>query len=251
MSNIEQYKILHSKDSTYGVTGGAYIDEVCLFIDFLKPKTVLDYGCGKGALIKELSQRYQNIEFYGYDPAIPGRDKLPVEKADFVINTDVLEHIPEDELPLLIKEISQISQNVFFVLHHYPAEQILPNGENAHCTVKPPSWYYELLGRYFKDIVALESRSSFTSVVLTFKLLPEWIHKYNSLIEPYNLQNDIQRIQNELREQQDIFKILHKNDLNLLLFKYRFLRLISFGRKKQHYKQKVIMLKDIKKRLAW
>ena len=238
MSNIEQYKILHQQDSTYGITGGAYLEEVCLFIDFLKPKTVLDYGCGKGALIKELSQRYQNISFYGYDPAIPGRDVLPVEKADFIINTDVLEHIPENELPAVIEQIARISQNVFFVLHHYPAEQILPNGENAHCTVKPPAYYHNLLGKYFPDIVALKSRGPLNSVVLTFKLLPEYIFKYNRMLESPAENNSCEYELEKIKEVLSFVLKSSKKSIKRTALKYRILSHLFFGKRARKYRQK-------------
>lgn len=236
---IQQYKIIHSQDSTYGITGGAFIDECCLFIDFLKPKTVLDYGCGKGALIKELSKRYPNIEFFGYDPAIESYSELPIKKADFVINTDVLEHIPQENLSSIIAEIASISQNVFFVLHHYPAEQILPNGTNAHCTVKPKPWYYNLFDNYFNDIIELKSRNQFNTSVITFKLLPAYIFQYNSLIE--NSLNNKQCDECKL-----LLKVFHNNDIKNLLYKYKFLSFISFGKKKFHYREKIKRLKDLK-----
>ena len=56
MQNIEQYKKLHSDDKSYGASSLKFIDEISVFIDHLKPKTVLDYGCGKGALIKGLKE---------------------------------------------------------------------------------------------------------------------------------------------------------------------------------------------------
>ena len=164
---INEYKILHENLASFGSGACMYIEEVSLIIDYLKPKTVLDYGCGKANLIKELVHKYPDIEFYGYDPAIKGRDVLPIEKADLVINTDVLEHIPEDELPNVIANIASISENAFFGLHHALAYTILPNGENAHCTVKPPIWYYNLFLNYFKTPYPLQGRLPELSSMIT------------------------------------------------------------------------------------
>ncbi|MDR1168421.1 MAG: class I SAM-dependent methyltransferase [Heliobacteriaceae bacterium] len=178
---LQQYKILHTENNYYGASSLRYLDYVCMIIDYLKPKVVLDFGCGKAALIKELTQRYPTIEFYGYDPAIPGRNILPIEKADLVVNTDVLEHIPEDALPEVIAKIASISDNAFFVLHHALARQILPNGQNAHCTVKPPQWYYELFSKYFKNPYPLPSKDLLRSAVITFTPSVDFLNTYSSI----------------------------------------------------------------------
>jgi 2-polyprenyl-3-methyl-5-hydroxy-6-metoxy-1,4-benzoquinol methylase len=110
---VTLYRELHQKSKDYGISGYDYIDIVKLAINTVKPKSVLDYGCGKGALLAQLKNVYP------------------------VINTDVLEHIPEECLPSVIERISMISQNCLFVLSHVRAVQVLSNGENAHCTGKP------------------------------------------------------------------------------------------------------------------
>lgn len=185
MKNKNLYKELHTKDNHYGTTGGDYYDVICMVIDYLKPKTVLDYGCGKGILIKKLGEKYTNIKFYGYDPAIEGINKLELEKVDLIINTDVLEHIPEEEINNTIKEISKISQNVFFGLHHALAYTTLANNENAHCTVKPVFWYYNLLMPYFKNLTILSGRNEYISLALTFPLYPDFFVRYKELMKPH------------------------------------------------------------------
>ena len=95
--NVELYKEVHSDDESWGTTSVALFTEVSYVIDYLKPKTICDYGCGKGTLISEIKRKYPTIDVYGYDPAIEGRDVLPqIDRVDLVINTHMLEHIPED-----------------------------------------------------------------------------------------------------------------------------------------------------------
>ncbi len=176
-------------------------------IKFLKPKSILDYGCGKGAIIEELKNRYPDIEIYGYDPAIPGRDIIPVTKVDMIINTDVLEHIPEDELPETIGIISSISKNVYFNLHHAEACQILPNGENAHCTIKPPHWYHELFKKYFDRVVPLEGIEPWLSVVVTFNIDDKTEKEYYRIV---NKKKNIRKIYLIVKPVYDIIRpIVH------------------------------------------
>lgn len=182
MRNIEQYKQLHNQEKDYG-NSKDFLEELCLIIDFLKPKTILDYGCGKGARIEELKKIYPGIYIYGYDSAIEGKNFLPIYKADLVINFDVLEHIPEDEIEDVVKNISSISENVYFNLHHALASFHLPNGENAHCTIKPIFWYYELFNKYFKTQTILRGRYEWLSVILTFPIHGGIMENYYKITE--------------------------------------------------------------------
>ncbi len=169
--NIESYKEIHSKNASYGTTSVGYLEEMSYLIDFLKPQSILDYGCGKGKLVDALRDKYKDIEIYGYDPAIPGRDRLPDNKRiDLVINTDVLEHIPEDEIEETILQIKAISDNVIFCLHHALADAILPDGSNAHCTVKSIFWYYDLFSKYFNNVTVLDGVEPWQNTVCTFPI---------------------------------------------------------------------------------
>lgn len=178
---IEQYKAMYKNTDSYE-RPAIFFEEDCLFVEYLTPTTVLDYGCGSGALVKALAEKYPKMQVYGYDPAVEGREVLSITNADLVFNNDVLEHIPEKLLPEVISHIAGISKNVVFGLHHALASAILPNGENAHCTVKPKEWYRELLSRYFSCVVPLAGREPYLSKVATFPLSQEIINKYNSLI---------------------------------------------------------------------
>jgi hypothetical protein len=179
---LEQDRILHHMEPDYGASSLEYLPESRLFLDELRPVTVLDFGCGKALLIKILCELYPKTEFYGYDPAIPGRSVLSVREADFVICTDVLEHIPEAEIEGIVTALADLSDKVFFVLHHAPSVKRLPNGQNAHCTVKPAFWYWRLLEKYFEIVTPLPGRKPYTSVVCTFNITQALWTAYENLI---------------------------------------------------------------------
>jgi SAM-dependent methyltransferase len=169
-TKIRQYQQLHQDDPSYGSTSLKFIDEVSVMIDALKPESVLDYGCGKGTLIAEIERRYPEITCHRYDPSIPEYATLPVKTADLVINTDVLEHIPVADIDSVLSEIASISKNAYFNLHHGRAATILPSGENAHCTVRSPSWYRKKIATYFDHIELLPGRRYITRVAITFRI---------------------------------------------------------------------------------
>jgi hypothetical protein len=93
-----------------------------------------------------------NVKTFRYDPAIPGIDRIPTDKIDFIINTDVLEHIPIEHLDETLKDIASLSSSVFFNISLRLAHEILPNGENAHCTVYPADWWKNKLEKHFKNV---------------------------------------------------------------------------------------------------
>ena len=202
--NIDNYKLLHANNPQYGSTGLTYMPEVSLLLDILKPATVLDFGCGKATLISELTEARPGIAFYGYDPAIPGRDTLPTDKIDLVICTDVLEHIPEHELENVVRKIASLSQSVFFYCHHGLAVEILPDGTNAHCTVKPPFWYWRLFEKYFSHITTLHGRTLNTSVVLTIKLPPQFFTQYEKILGENHMQNYAAALERRIAELENI-----------------------------------------------
>ena len=55
---------------------------------------------------------------------------------------DVLEHCPEQDLRWIVAEIFGFANRfVFANVASYEAMTTLPNGENAHCTVRPSEWW--------------------------------------------------------------------------------------------------------------
>jgi len=148
MNHIELYKQVHSEDENYG-DGGVmlfYTDEINDCILDTKSRSLLDYGCGK-------ANRYVNNPYPVmpalYDPAIDEYSTLPDGPFDGVFCCDVLEHIPEEEIPDTIHKIySRATKFVFLAISTNLAYKVLPNGENAHCTIKPVDWWRDTIVRY-------------------------------------------------------------------------------------------------------
>jgi hypothetical protein len=124
-------------------------------------RTLLDYGCGKaqlydatdlelpgGGRIESVIDYWDVEELRCYDPCVPRFATLPSEPADGVITTDVLEHCPEQDLDWIVAELFDYARSfVFASIACYPAKTHLPNGENAHCTIRPVAWWNELFTR--------------------------------------------------------------------------------------------------------
>jgi len=122
-------------------------------------KTLLDYGSGKGFQYESMLledkdqmkyqslQKYWNVsEIYCYDPGYPSYQKLPRKQYDAVVLTDVLEHCRQEDIKWILAEIFSLARKfVFANIACYKARQILPNGDNAHCTIRPTAWWNSVL----------------------------------------------------------------------------------------------------------
>jgi len=134
-----------------------HIHRIRALIERTGARNVLDYGCGKGHQYAPMKidgsdgiaydgvVEYWDVDFvHCYDPCYEIYSKLPESRFDAVISTDVLEHCPEHDIPWIIDEIFSYAERcVYANIACFPAKKHLPNGENAHCTIKPMEWWRE------------------------------------------------------------------------------------------------------------
>lgn len=103
--------------------------------------SVLDYGCGQGKL-KLLLPEYDVRE---YDPAIEGKDHPP-SRADYLVCLDVLEHIEEDCLELVLQHMRSVTaKRAIVLIDCRPAKKVLADGRNAHICLHTPEWWRQRL----------------------------------------------------------------------------------------------------------
>lgn len=165
---VEQYAAIH-REGPYGQSSEFLLAQIQrqLVDRRFHPKKILDYGCGQSRLVDWVA-KLQDAEAFRYDPAIPRFASLPAGPFDLVINTDVLEHVPDENLDNVLKEIRSLSLNAFFVISTRPAGKLLPNGENAHCTVWPTERWRERLSFHFPALREVSSLKPATCTFLTW-----------------------------------------------------------------------------------
>jgi hypothetical protein len=152
---VDFYSDLH-KNKSYGNTSVKVLRFIRPEIKILAPKSVIDYGCGQSRLLDELDLGYQ-ARFRRYDPAIPAYSEKPEGVFDLLLNIDVLEHIREPDLDPIIEEMRSFCRNAILIVDTAPAELLLPDGQNAHVTLKPKDWWAERLGRHFPKLVPIRA----------------------------------------------------------------------------------------------
>jgi hypothetical protein len=130
--------------------------EISELITAHNAQTVLDYGAGKGAAYEPVAGRADDPSWgmlpdWGdgvavrlFDPGFAPLSAEPSGVFDGVISNDVLEHIPEEDIPWTLDQMFRRAKSfVYVVAACYPARKTLSNGLNAHVTVLPPAWWQQ------------------------------------------------------------------------------------------------------------
>jgi hypothetical protein len=144
--NLAQYTKLHERRNGRGY--GRTSEKLAPILRGLglevSPSVILDYGCGQSELHKSLASVAPTFRF---DPAIPGLDVIPEEffgvdhSKRLVVCSHVLEHLDLGEIPLVLRHLAALGAWVAIVVPTTRARQVLPNGENAHATVRSANWW--------------------------------------------------------------------------------------------------------------
>ena len=128
-------------------------------IDLTKSQSLIDFGCGKAKfyfnkiIINETE--YKNVieywkiqDYYLYDPGVNNFSIYPNKKMDGVICTDVVEHIPPEDVIDFIGDIFKFAKKfVFIVIACYPAGKKLPDGRNVHLSIKKPGEWKKIISK--------------------------------------------------------------------------------------------------------
>lgn len=162
---------MHDRGKVYhGSCLSSFVKDISKVIQETNSKSLLDYGSGKGSqyYINHLHKKYFfNIMPTLYDIGIPEYSVLPNEKFDGVFSTDVLEHIPEEELDEVLSYISNAANKfVYLAICTIPAPDLLPNGEQAHVTLKPIEWWVDKITPFVKVDTTVHCYGNETSIKL-------------------------------------------------------------------------------------
>lgn len=161
---IEKYKLFH-KNGTKKLPGTKtfagysltkWIFEIKEIIKMTKCNSLLDYGCGKAFLYKnsftiennrfnDLSEFWEIKDIHLYDPGVEEYSTYPNKKYDAVICTDVIEHIPEDDVINFIDNLFKLSNKfIFVVIATIPASKYFEDGNNIHLCLKDESVWKDI-----------------------------------------------------------------------------------------------------------
>lgn len=170
---LDQCKTHHATKKTF--SGNGCLKHARALVAMAKAigaESAIDYGCGKGNqygktfLAEDGTEAMLEValgfEVTKFDPAVPKFEKPPEGPADFLWCTDVLEHIPGEDIPFIVSELSRLAiKGVFVTVGTYPAKKNLPDGSNAHVCIKPQEWWEEQFKPLFERAAASEGAFAF------------------------------------------------------------------------------------------
>lgn len=129
---------LHKNEAVWGAFLCNWVLES---LKILGAISVLDYGCGKGAL----KQSYNLAQVRNYDPAIPGLENNNTP-ADVVVCRVTLEHIEPECLDAVLDDIKRCAvRYVVIKITTVPSDIFLPDGRNTHLILEDQNWWLERL----------------------------------------------------------------------------------------------------------
>jgi hypothetical protein len=148
------YSAMHARNSNWFKGTGDGWKIVNRLVAQTKPRSILDYGSGKGF---QYSQDKRHEAWGGpqphcYDIGWPPFAKRPKGPFDAVLCMDVMEHIAEPDVDAILADIFSflparddgLPSFAFFWVSCRPAKRKkLPDGRNVHLTVKPGVWWGE------------------------------------------------------------------------------------------------------------
>ena len=139
----------HAECKAFGGKAEKRLKEALSLIREYRPATVLDYGCGKGGLVKALKGQ---IKVWGYDPCVEEFSSLP-EPADLLICYEGPEHYEEEFIDDTFSYMASLTNHVAWItMALRESKDILPDGRNAHITVHDSAWWLEKMKPHFKRI---------------------------------------------------------------------------------------------------
>ncbi len=157
---LEQMRQHHLTRKTFSGNGVLkHLGTLLAFSADLGATSGLDFGCGKGDQYGHALPEVYGVggfkftsledalgyEPFKYDPGVFEFENLPPEGAmfDLVWCVDVLECVPEGDMDWVIAQmIGYARKGIFVTVATYPSKKTLPNGRNAHITVKPSEWWH-------------------------------------------------------------------------------------------------------------
>ncbi len=155
LSEREKYALMWEFDSYREVAPGEHV--VGDFLELVKPDgLIVDYGCGTGRA--SLAMRNAGHDVYLVDFTSNCRDEealcLPFLEWDmnhpcplsspYGFCTDVMEHIPPDDVANVIRNIMRSSETVFFQISTVADICGAMIGTPLHLTVQPHDWWADL-----------------------------------------------------------------------------------------------------------
>ena len=154
----ENYKrlITHKHDDKpWGGQGKSWVPHILPLLNKLPSGaiTILDYGCGRGTFKPAIEELHPEVTVTEYDPGVRGKDVLVMKPVDFVVCTDVMEHVEQNYVVDTLRTINWLAvKGVFFNIDTALSKSFLPDGRNTHITIHPTRYWRQMLAMHIPEM---------------------------------------------------------------------------------------------------
>jgi hypothetical protein len=155
---IEEYERIHARETgkAYGTTGRNSLPCILPHILALRPGSLIDYGCGRSDLAALLARKAGIYDIARYEPAIPELAERPRRTFDVLVNIDVFEHIPDDEIDAAAEDMRSLARHAILVIDMATTGKTLRDGRSAHVSVHDQDWWLKRLSPVWPSLRPIE-----------------------------------------------------------------------------------------------
>lgn len=108
---LQRHRDTHSRHPEFGTHRHPYLHDIIKGVTQKlrggEAPTMLDYGCGKGAFLREMSGSGLFRFVRGYDPAVSAFNQRPSQEYDLVVCLDVLDQTEDEFVEPIIEDVAQ------------------------------------------------------------------------------------------------------------------------------------------------
>lgn len=170
----KQQEQMH-KDYEYGTASKVYAPLVARIVNQYQVDRLLDYGAGRGNLLKTLHEQKlleRPLKVQHYEPSREEWSAEP-DPTEMVACIDVLEHVEPDLIENVLDDLKRVTQRIgAFSVATLPAVKKLPDGRNAHLIVEDESWWLpKLMERFDLHVFQRNSEGFFVLVMAKEKAI--------------------------------------------------------------------------------
>jgi SAM-dependent methyltransferase len=105
-------------------------------INKLKPTSILDYGCGNGLILKDVT----DMPAYGYDPFVSKYSTYPTVPCDLVLTNNAINHVENQYFDTVLDDLHFLTKKDLVA-----KIVILPNHQ-----LRTKDWYIDQFNRHFE-----------------------------------------------------------------------------------------------------
>lgn len=141
---------------------GKAVDKPHAWAEFVSQRasgvSILDYGCSRRRLRHSLPASFWT-RLAEYDPGVAGCEDSPMP-ADFVVCTDVLEHVEPACLEAVLDDLKRVTLHTLLLsVSTKPSDMTLPDGTPQHKIVELAEWWQEKLKRLDMTLTPLPCKA--------------------------------------------------------------------------------------------